>query len=201
MVSADADDALVGDELAMLRAHVDICVECAAYQADVSSLARVTRVRGATVDPAFVATVLDRTQPARLGRGGWLRPALAWCGLLLAWQSLAPLAFGELDGTPTHIARHVGASTFALAVGLLYVAWRPHRAAGLLPLVAALLAAMLLGAAFDVLAGDRTPMAESLHVVELSGLVLLWMVAGSPGWYRVERLLRFRRAGVAPSTS
>jgi predicted anti-sigma-YlaC factor YlaD len=146
---------------------------------------------------------MQRAQPARLGRGGWLRPALAWCGLLIAVQSLSPLVFGEIEGAPTHVARHVGASTFALGVGLLYVAWRPHRAYGLLPLVGALFGAMLAGACFDVLGGDRSAMSEGVHVVELVGMVLLWMIAGSPGWDRVERLFRFGRrgGGVAPTTS
>jgi len=50
---------------------------------------------------------------------------------------------------------------------------------------------------------DRSAMSEVVHVVELVGMVLLWMIAGSPGWDRVERLFRFGRrgGGVAPTTS
>lgn len=202
LISADADDALDAVAARALDRHVASCSACAAYRSQVADLARTVRVRAAAFDPTFVEAVMLRSQPARLGRGGWLRPALAWCGLLIAFQSVVPLAIGELDGAPTHVARHVGASTFALAVGLLYVAWRPHRAGGMLPLVGALFGAMLVGAVLDVAGGDRSVLSETAHAGELVGMVLLWMIAGSPGRDRVERALRFRRdGGVAPSTS
>jgi predicted anti-sigma-YlaC factor YlaD len=185
----------------LLAHHLDGCTTCSTYQQQVASLTRAARVRSASFDPEFVDAVLARAQPARLGRGGWMRPALAWCGLLLLWESLSPLVLGELDGTPTHVARHVGASTAALAVGLLYVSWRPQRAAGLLPFVGALLGAMVASAIFDVVGGDRSPVAELAHVVELTGMVLLWMIAGSPGWDRLEGRFRVGRRGAVPSTS
>jgi predicted anti-sigma-YlaC factor YlaD len=200
-ISADADDELAGHERAALDGHVAGCSGCAAYRSSVTAISRSTRVRAASIDHGFVDAVLDRTSPARLGRGGWLRPALAWCGMVLAWQSVAPLVFGDVADTPTHVARHVGASTAALAIGLLYVVWRPHRAVGLLPYVGALFGTMFAGAALDVLSGDRSPVTELVHVVELTGMVLLWMIAGSPGWHRVERVVSLRRRGVAPSTS
>ncbi len=200
LISAEVDDALVGDEAHVLETHLEDCAVCIAYRAEVVSLARATRLRSAAFDPGFVDTVMRRTRPARLGRGGWLRPALAWCGLVVAAQSVAPLVLGDLHGTPTHVARHVGASTLALAIGLLYVAWRPHRAAGLLPFVGALSGSMFAAAVFDVLSGDRSPVSELTHVAELVGMVLLWMIAGSPGWQRVERAVSLGRRGVAAPT-
>ena len=122
-----------------------------------------------------------------------MRPALAWCGLVIAVLSLRPLILAEIDGVPTHIARHVGASSLALAVGLLYAAWRPHRAFGLLPLVGALLATTLLSAVLDTVDGSQSVVAEAVHIIEMIGLVLLWMVAGSPGWDRARDGLRSLR--------
>ncbi len=203
LISADADEALDAVEAAVLARHIEGCAECATYRSQVAGLSRSVRIRAASFDPAFVELVVQRAQPARLGRGGWLRPALAWCALLIMVQSISPLVFGDIDGASTHVARHVGASTFALGVGLLYVVWRPHRAFGMLPLVGALFGAMLAGALFDVIGGDRSALSEVVHVVELVGMVLLWMIAGSPGWDRVERVFRAGRrgGGVAPSTS
>jgi len=203
LISADADDALAAGETVVLAAHLDGCDECSGYQSRVAGLSRSVRVRSASFDPAFVEAVVQRAQPARLGRGGWLRPALAWCGLLIVVQSVSPLVFGDIDGAPTHVARHVGASTFALGIGLLYVVWRPHRAFGMLPLVGALFGSMLAGALFDIVGGDRSAVSEVVHLVELVGMVLLWMIAGSPGWDRVERVFRAGRrgGGIAPSTS
>ena len=130
-----------------------------------------------------------------------MRPALAWCGLVVAGQGVAPLVFGDLEGAPTHVARHVGASTLALAIGLLFVAWRPHRAAGLLPFVGALFGSMFAAAMIDVLSGDRSPTSELAHVAELVGMSLLWLIAGSPGRQHVERAFsRGRRAVAAPTS-
>lgn len=187
-ISADADRQLERPEVERLEAHLDGCDDCAHFADRVTTLTRSVRLRTASIDVAFVDQVMARSQPARLGRGGWMRPALAWVGLVIAAQSVAPLVFGEIDGTPTHVARHVGASTLALAIGLLYVAWRPHRAFGLLPFAAALFATMVAGAVFDTIGGNQAAMSELVHLGELVGLVLVWMIAGSPGWDRVERI-------------
>ncbi len=205
LISADADGELRSGDRLRLAAHLDGCAACETYAQRVARLTRQVRLRPAIAEPDFVDRVLARSRPPRLGRGGWLRPALAWCGLLIAAQSVRPLLFGELDGTPTHVARHVGASALALGVGLLYAAWRPHRAFGLLPLVSALLVTTLFGTVLDTAAGDRSAAAEAVHLAELVGMVLLWMVAGSPGWDRLTGLRPGRHSrrphrGPAPTT-
>jgi hypothetical protein len=150
----------------------------------VSALARSMRLRVVEPLPDLSARVLDRARPPRLGRGGWLRPALVWVALLIAAQSLQPLVLGDAAGATTHIARHLGAFGLALSFGMAYAAWRPHRAFGMLPFAVALVATTLLSALFDMTDQVRTPLAEAVHLTELVGLVLLWMVAGSPGWER-----------------
>ena len=88
-------------------------------------------------------------------------------------------------------------SAWRLSFGMAYAAWRPHRAFGMLPFAVALVATTLLSAVFDVTDEVSTPLAEAVHLSELVGLVLLWMIAGSPGW---ERLTTRRRATAAPLT-
>lgn len=131
-----------------------------------------------------------------------MRPALAWVGVVVAIQSVQPLLFGALDGAPTHVARHVGASALALAIGFGYAAWRPTRAFGLVPLVAALFAATVVASVLDTISGTRSALAESVHIAELIGMVLLWSVAGAPGWERTRDIVRsVRRAGGVPRTT
>lgn len=195
LVSAAADDELTPDEEQRLAAHLDSCADCAAYADRLASLTRSFRLRSVPRSPDLTGRIMASSRPPRLGRGGWLRPALAWVGVVVVVQSIDPLVFGDLDGTPTHVARHVGASALALAIGLIYAAWRPERSAGLLPLVAALFGATLAAAVLDTIAGDRTAMAEVVHVAELVGMVLLWLVAGSPGWERVRDALRSIKPG------
>lgn len=195
LASASVDDELMPDEGRRLAGHLDTCVDCAGYVDALAALTRAVRLRPVVPGADLTGTILARSRPPRLGRGGWMRPALAWVGLLVAAQSIGPLVLGDIDGTPTHVARHVGASALALAIGLLYAAWRPARAFGLLPLVAALFTATVAAALLDTLAGERTAIAESVHVVELLGMILLWAVAGSPGWERVRDGVRSLRPG------
>jgi predicted anti-sigma-YlaC factor YlaD len=200
LISAAADDELAPDETAVLDAHLADCAGCRAYIDHVASLKRHVRLRPITTEPELVAHVMSRA--GRLKRGTWLRPALAWCSVLVAAESAGPLVFGELAGTPTHVARHLGASGLALAVGFVSVAWRPQRAAGMLPFGVALLAATLVATLLDTVSGSRQPGAELVHVAEVVGMVLLWMIAGSPGWERICRWFpSIRHGGATPSTS
>ena len=145
-------------------------------------LDRVVRIRPAESVPSLVAAVTARARPARLGRGGWIRPALAWVAVVMLAQSLPALLLAEASGTSPHLARHLGAFGAALAIGFAYAAWKPHRAFGLLPFTAALVATTSVSILADIITGSRTPLGELIHVTELAGLALLWMVAGSPGW-------------------
>jgi predicted anti-sigma-YlaC factor YlaD len=197
MLDAEASPA---DEVE-LDHHLAGCAACRLHLEQASALTRMVRLRAAAAPgavPDLAERVLDRARPARLGRGGWLRPALVWVAVVLAVQAAPAVVLGEVDGATTHVARHLGAFALALAVGLLYAAWRPHRAFGLLPFAAALVVAMGLGALFDVIADRRSPLSEVVHLTELIGLWLLWMIAGSPGW---ERVRPPSRRGVPHATS
>lgn len=182
LISADADDETSAEERAWLRAHLSRCDACSNFQQRVSDVDRLTRFRAAEPVPNLVEPILARARPAVLGRGGWLRPALAWIAVVLFAQNIGALLFGRTDGAEQHLARHLGAFGVALSIGLAYVAWRPHRAFGLLPFAAALIGTTVFGAVIDVFGGDRVLNAESAHLTEVVGLILLWMIAGSPGW-------------------
>lgn len=194
LASASLDDAVTADEQERLDRHLEGCAGCRAFVDRAAALNRRLRVHAPAPDPAFVAAVMADARPARLGRGGWARPVLAWCALVIFVQSIGPLVFGATDGASEHLARHLGASGLALAVGLAYAAWRPHRAYGLLPFVGALFAATVVAMVADMLAGHRTAFAEATHVAELIGIVVLWIVAGSPGWTEFVSRVPHRRS-------
>lgn len=186
-LSATADGETDVDERPRMDAHIDTCPSCQAYAVRLSEVDRLVRIRPAEPVPDLVATVTSASRPAHLGRGGWLRPALAWVAIVLAVQNLPALVLGNTSGTEEHLSRHLGAFGMALAIGLAFIAWKPHRAFGLLPLVAALVTTIVASAAFDLLDGGRSALAETAHLTELIGLALLWMIAGSPGWHGLPR--------------
>jgi predicted anti-sigma-YlaC factor YlaD len=183
LISAAIDGEATDVEQQLLDAHLDTCVECVVLEHRVRRLHRQVRLRSAELVPNLVAIVTDRVRPATLGRGGWLRPAMAWLAVVTVVQNVAALVLGHVEGADEHLARHLGAFGVALGVGFAYTAWKPQRAVGMLPFAAALIATMLISAVLDVAAGGRSALAESVHVTEVVGLVLLWLIAGSPGWH------------------
>jgi predicted anti-sigma-YlaC factor YlaD len=111
-----------------------------------------------------------------------MRPALAWVAVVMFVQSIPALILGHTPGADHHMARHLGAFSVALAIGFAYCAWKPHRAFGMLPFTAALVATTIVSAVTDTVTGGSTALSETVHIAEATGLVLLWMIAGSPGW-------------------
>jgi predicted anti-sigma-YlaC factor YlaD len=182
LLSVVADGESTRLEQSTVDLHLDGCVECSALSQRMAVVDRQFRFRPAEPVPDLVGAVTARARPAVLGRGGWMRPALGWVAVVLFAQNLMPLVFGEANGAETHLARHLGAFGVALAIGFAYAAFRPHRAFGMLPFVAALVVSMLASTGFDLLDGGRSAVAEATHLAELIGLALLWMIAGSPGW-------------------
>ena len=182
LLSVVADDEATREERHTLGVHLDGCDACASLSDRLATVDRRVRLRPAEPVPDLVLAVTSRVRPAVLGRGGWMRPGLAWVAVVLFAQNVSALVFGEAEGAETHMARHLGAFGVALAIGFAYVAWRPHRSFGMLPFVGALVLSMLASTGFDLIDGDRTPLAETAHLSELAGLALLWMIAGSPGW-------------------
>lgn len=193
LISARSDGETSGDEDQFVDRHIASCSRCGEYAGRVASLDRSLRIRPAEPVPDLVASVTERARPARLGRGGWLRPALAWVAAVLLVQSLPALVLGEMAGSETHQARHLGAFGAALAIGFAFAAWKPHRAFGLLPFTVALVVTTLASVIADIASGTRTPIAELVHASEVIGLVLLWMISGSPGWQGSGRDRRRRQ--------
>jgi predicted anti-sigma-YlaC factor YlaD len=114
-------------------------------------------------------------------RTRFLRISLAVIAVIQLAMAVPALVLGDDAGLPTHVARHLGSFSLALGVGLLVVALRPERAAGVLPIVAAVVLCLLASSAIDIVSGRAMPGDEVSHAPELVGLVAVWLLARAPG--------------------
>lgn len=181
-ISGDLD----GEELPVAREvleqHLAACAGCRDYQAAAVVLNRQVRVSPAPVVPDLTHQILaaidaEAHEPAR-AQG--LRLGVAVLGLLQLGLSIPALILGSDAGLPVHQARHLGSFGVALAVGLLVAAWRPERISGLLPLAAVLVLCLVGSAIVDTSTGAVAWTAEFPHVVEVLGLLGLWLLDRLP---------------------
>jgi predicted anti-sigma-YlaC factor YlaD len=159
-ISAATDGEDPGVPANELRRHLRRCPTCRAYAEHVEQLRAVTPI--ALPQPIAVGTAAIRLGLVVVAG---LQLALAIPGLL-----------GTDEGAPIHVAHEAGSWSLALAVGFLFAAWRPLRAVGLLPLVSALSAALVLTAGLDLVHGRAVPIDESAHLLEVVGTGLLWLL-------------------------
>lgn len=118
-----------------------------------------------------------------IDRGGvwWvLRALLAVVAVAYLLVDVVPLLLD--DGPNSHAARHLGVFEVAYAVTLLCVAARPSRARVLVPFTVVLAVGMLLFAVVDVADGHAAALGEASHLLELAGLILVWLLATRRGW-------------------
>jgi predicted anti-sigma-YlaC factor YlaD len=190
LISAELDGELPDDESSRLHTHLDECVSCTVLTTKLGRQHRLLRVQPAEYIPDIAARVVAVAHPPHVGRRGWIRQVLATLGIFELVVSIPALVFGNDSDAPVHVARHVGSLGAALGFALLYAAWKPTRAYGLLPFVAALAVFMTASAVLDMFFGQASFWMETTHLVELVGMLLVWLLAGSPR----PRIPRIRRS-------
>ncbi len=178
----DGEDAGVPD--AVLDAHVETCLGCRAWLDGAAAVSRRLRLRVTEPPPDLAPAVVERVgDPAVVSRPSrpLARVALGLTALLQLALSVPTLLTGQEDAG-VHVARELGVMDIALAIGVLAAAWRPWRAAGMLPVVAALAVGLSATTIIDVLGGQVPALAEVPHLLALVEAALLWRlrVGGVP---------------------
>jgi predicted anti-sigma-YlaC factor YlaD len=179
----DGEDPGVAEEV--VRDHVDSCPECTAFALGAARLHRTARVTPADAVPDLTGPILrsignEPTAAAVDERARFLRISLVVIGAIQLGMAVPALVLGDDSGLPTHVARHLGSFALALGVGLLVVAWKPERASGVLPVVAALVVCLVGSSILDIAQGNAVPGAEVGHAPELVGLVAVWLLTRVP---------------------
>jgi predicted anti-sigma-YlaC factor YlaD len=181
-ISADLDGEELPVDRELFHHHLATCTACRGYETSLVALHRRTRLGLSPAVPDLTSRVLfaiDDVQAWHEPSGQGLRLGLACIALIQLALSVPALILGDDAGLPVHSARHLGAFGVALAIGLLAAAWKPQRIAGLLPLVAALVACLVGSSVLDVATGHAVASGEFGHVTEILGLVALWLLARS----------------------
>ena len=186
LLSAQLDQESTREEETTANAHLGRCAQCQAWWSEIGQMNRVLRVRLAETIPDLATGVLARAHPPTVGRRQWVRLSLAAVAATELVLAAPDLLLGQ--AASVHDARHLGSFGVAMSIGLLYVAWRPARAFGILPIVVALAVTMGVSAVVDVGHGRTTSISESHHVLEIAGLVLVWMLASQPAPRRFRPL-------------
>lgn len=200
LISAALDGELDTATSSHVDAHVDACPDCLAWRTNAHDLRRSLALTPARAETDLTAIILARAGVPDVGRGEWVRALLGAVAITLLLVNLPLLLTGSAAGADAHVGRHLGAFGVALAIGLGYAALRPERALGMLPLAGALGATLAATAVIDTATGTSTMLSEARHLVELLGVVMLWVISG--GRHRLaDRLASLRRPTPATGLS
>ncbi len=186
-ISARLDGEDSGVDEAALAWHLAHCEICRRFESEAIGLTRAVGVAATEAPPDLTPTIMAAINEQRVGRAPRFDPQALRIGLvtLAVVQMLlaAPmLLFGREVGAPVHLAREIGSFDFALAVGFFFVGWRPARAYGMLPLVAAVVGCLALTTAVDLVRGTASLLDESAHLIDVLGLAAVWELARSAGY-------------------
>jgi predicted anti-sigma-YlaC factor YlaD len=187
-LSARLDGEEAGVAFADVDAHLARCHDCQLFAAELPALHRMARVRPADPVPDLTARIIAETAPAHTPAiaplAWWVRGGLVTLALVLLAMAVPELV------APGNASGHLAAWDVAFAAGLLFAAWQPERSRGLLPMAVVLIATMTLATYIDIRNGHPASHGLAVHLLELTGVVALWLLAHTTtptGSIRVHR--------------
>lgn len=176
-LSAEMDGERPAVSSELLRAHVRRCDACGDWEVQARGLAGALVATVAAHDAPDLSRRILRAAAVPVRTGEHLTP---WRVTLAAVAVLhVLLALPATLGAPAHTAAELGSWDIALAVGFLFAAWRPARAWGMLPLVAAVVVGVA-ATGFIAPTTDADLASEAAHLLDVAGLVCVWALAGKP---------------------
>ena len=201
-ISASIDGEPPGVDAAALEQHLNGCRACQAWRDRAHELTRTVRLQPARSAPGpsdrLLALAADQSHlrwwpgsltVARLGLVVVAAAQLAIC--------VPVLLFGHDRSAPVHVAHEMGSFEVAVAIGFLVAARRPGRAMGMLSLMGAAAALLVLTATLDLVAGRTGLSDEAPHLLVVAGWLLLrWLASvAPPTWERPRSALAVIDAG------
>lgn len=191
-LSAHLDDEQATLSPERAAAHLSECAECRQWAAGLESLRRSTRLQHMDAVPDLTDTILLSASAPRRMAYQTLRVGIAIVAIAELVAARNEIFPSNAPHDMVHVSRHAGTMALGLAVGLLYVAWRPFRAAALLPVMTVVAVVTTVVAVHDVRSGHAFVLSELHHVGEALALWLLWRLCGKP-LPRAPRVVAFPR--------
>lgn len=116
--------------------------------------------------------------------------------------SVAPLLFGQDRSAPVHVVHEMGAFEVAVAVGFLVAVRRPAPAMGMVTLMGAAAALLVVTPLVDLVLGHTSLTDEAPHLLVVAGWLLLRRLAAlaPPSFDRPQHLLSWL-GGPRPASS
>jgi predicted anti-sigma-YlaC factor YlaD len=154
---------------AAVAAHLATCASCREFERSLS-------------ETELARKVVARSRRSASSTGWWvLRTLLALVAIGYLVTAVPEMLF-TTDLHHGHLAHHLGVFEASYGVMLCLIAVRPARARAIVPFTAVLAIGMVAFAVTDMANGRAFPLAESAHLLELAGLVLVWLLATRRGW-------------------
>lgn len=174
LVSAAADGELdEADQRAALE-HARRCQTCSAI---VSTSITIAAPPVATAVPAPIdEAALTRRERRWLG-GRWTRSLLMVAAVVIVVEAVPTYVSGQGLTAEAHAARHLASWQIGFGVGLFVAAWMSRMSHAMLAFAATFAALTIVAKTIDVIGGHRGPWADSVHLVELVAVFLLWRLA------------------------
>ena len=174
-VSAAVDGELAEPDRSRALDHARGCAYCGPLLATTAGPADHPAV---TADaPALDHSRLSGRERRWL-RARWTRWLLAAAAVIIVAEAIPAYATGHGHGLDTeahaHTARHLATWQIGFGVGLLVAALMSRLSHAMLALAATFATLTITATVIDIISGHRGPWTESVHLIELVAVVLLW---------------------------
>lgn len=188
LVSAAADGELDDSDRRVALAHAQHCQHCSVLVA--VSIPQPDPTIVGPVSSPIDAAALTKRERRWLG-GRWTRWLLMVAAIVIVADAVPTYISGDGLSAEAHAARHLASWQIGFGVGLFVAAWMSRMSHAMLAFAGTFAALTIAAKAIDVIGGHRGPWADSVHLVELVGVFLLWRLAPS-------QLLRWPRRDSPP---
>ena len=174
-VSAAIDGELPEPERQRALEHATNCPTCSTALTMTADLQHAAVLRSADHDqPAGFDPAALTAQEQRWMGGRWARRLLVVAALIIVLEAIPAYVSGRGLSAESHAARHLGAWQIAFGVGLLVAALFSRMSHAMLALAVTFAVLTVGGTIIDIVGGHSGPWVESVHLIELIGVFLLW---------------------------